>query len=265
MSCSSSSSSSQDEDKTPTAFAKQLYTLLDNDRQNVDRDSKYTAFWVALGMTLSSQYRQVRPHCLLTVCVSQNRRSRGIGSSACCQLASDFCSEVWLQLSILLCTGQYSQRHNTCTTLKTAVLSACRIGQHGDWQLKFRDPSTNHPKGKYKCGACYEAARRDWDPCEEYHRRRDAEAQRREAEEFRRENREDEDTEEGESEEDDYGGDDDDDDNEEEEEEMEEEVEEEEQEILEDYEGVADVHDLRQHAATRQHILKMQVCLLGPP
>ena len=86
MSCSSSSSSSQDEDKTPTAFAKQLYTLLDNDRQNVDRDSKYTAFWVALGMTLSSQYRQVRPHCLLTVCVSQYCRSLDIGSRACCLL-----------------------------------------------------------------------------------------------------------------------------------------------------------------------------------
>ena len=140
------------------------------------------------------------------------------------------------------------------------MLSACRIGQHGDWQLKFEDPSTDHPKGKFKCGACREAARRDWDPSEEYHRRRDAEAERREAEEWRRENREeDEDTEEGGSEEDDDGGDDDDDDDNEEEEEQHREEEEEE---LRDWEGVADVHDLRQHAATRQHILNMQVYLL---
>ena len=60
----SSSSSDEDDNKPPTAFAKQLYTLLDNDRQPVDRDSKYTAFWLAYGITLSSQYRQVRPHCL---------------------------------------------------------------------------------------------------------------------------------------------------------------------------------------------------------
>ncbi len=81
-----SSSSSEDEDKPPTAFANQLYTLLDNDRQNVDRDSKYTAFWLAHGMTLSSQYRQVQPHCLHTVCVSQCRRSCNVGSSARCLL-----------------------------------------------------------------------------------------------------------------------------------------------------------------------------------
>ncbi|KAL0035705.1 hypothetical protein WJX79_009791 [Trebouxia sp. C0005] len=73
-------SSDEDEDKAPTAFAKQVYILLDNDRQSVDRDSKYTAFWLAHGMTLSSQYR---------------------------------------------------------------------IGQHGDWQLKFEDPSTDHPNGKF--------------------------------------------------------------------------------------------------------------------
>lgn len=174
MSC---SSSDEDDNKPPTAFAKQLYTLLDNDRQPVDRDSKYTAFWLAHGMTLSSQYR---------------------------------------------------------------------IGQHGDWQLNFEDPSTDHPKGKFICGACEEAAERDWDPCEEYRRRRDAEAERREAEEFRNENRDEEDTEEGGSEEDDEddGGDDDE--------------EEQEEEKLEDWEGVADVHQLRQHAATRQHILNMQ-------
>ena len=136
--------------------------------------------------------------------------------------ASDFGSELWLQLSILSSTRQYSQRHNTCTTLNKAVLSACRIGQHGDWQLKFEDPSTDHPKGKFICGACHEAAQRDWDPCEEYHWWRDAEAERREAEEWQREHREEADTEEGGSEEGNDGGDDDDDDdNEEEEEEME--------------------------------------------
>ncbi len=215
-------------------------------------------------MTLSPQHRQMRPHCLLTVSVSQYRRSQDTGSSACCLLASDFCSELWLQLSIFLCTGQYSQRHNTCTTLKTAVLSACRTGQHGDWQLKFRDPSTDHPNGKFKCGACRQAAQRDWVPSEEYQLRRDAEAERREAEEWQRENREDEDTEEGGSEEDDDGGGDDDD-NEEDAEEVEEEVEEEEEEKLKDSEGVANVRDLRRHAATRQHILNMQVYLLAPP
>ncbi|DBA80004.1 TPA: hypothetical protein ACH3X2_007502 [Trebouxia sp. C0005] len=167
-------SSDEDEDKAPTAFAKQVYILLDNDRQSVDRDSKYTAFWLAHGMTLSSQYR---------------------------------------------------------------------IGQHGDWQLKFEDPSTDHPNGKFICEACEAAAERDWDPCEEYHRRRDAEAERLEAEDCWNEHRGEEDTEEGGSEE----GDDDDND------EGKEEV-----EKLEDWEGVADVHHLRQHAATRQHILNMQ-------
>lgn len=139
--------------------------------------------------------------------------------------------------------------HNLYHT-ETAILSACRIGQHGDWQLNFEDPSTDHPKGKFICGACEEAAERDWDPCEEYRRRRDAEAERREAEEFRNENRDEEDTEEGGSEEDDEddGGDDDE--------------EEQEEEKLEDWEGVADVHQLRQHAATRQHILNMQVWFL---
>ena len=136
---------------------------------------------------------------------------------------------------------------------ETAMLSACRIGQHGDWQLNFEDPSTDHPKGKFICGACEEAAERDWDPCEEYRRRRDAEAEQREAEEFWNENSDEEDTEEGGSEEDDDGGDDDDE---------EEEEEEEEEEKLEDWEGVADVHQLRQHAATRQHILNMQVWFL---
>lgn len=141
----------------------------------------------------------------------------------------------------------YSQKYNTCTTLKTAMLSACRIGQHGDWQLKFEDPSTDHPNGKFICEACEAAAERDWDPCEEYHRRRDAEAERLEAEDCWNEHRGEEDTEEGGSEE----GDDDDND------EGKEEV-----EKLEDWEGVADVHHLRQHAATRQHILNMQVYLL---
>ncbi|KAL0025443.1 hypothetical protein WJX77_000195 [Trebouxia sp. C0004] len=129
MSC----SSSEDENKPLTAFAKQLYTLLDNDRQCVDRDSKYTAFWLAHGMALSSQYR---------------------------------------------------------------------TGQHGDWQLKFEDPSTDHPKGKFKCEACEAAAQRDWDPCEEYHWRRDAEAERLEAEGLWNEDGEEEDTEEGDHEQD---------------------------------------------------------------
>ena len=137
------------------------------------------------------------------------------------------------------------------------MLSACRVGQHGDWQLKFEDPSTDHPKGKFICGACDEAAERDWDPCEEYHRRRDAEAERLEAEQFWNENREEEDTEEGGSEQDDDGGDDDDNEEEEEEEGRGEEI-----EKLQGWEGVADVHHLRQHAATRQHILNMQVYLL---
>jgi len=105
--------------------------------------------------------------------------------------------------------------------MQTAMLSACRIGQHGAWQLKFEDPRADHPKGKFKCEACYAAADRDWDPCEEYHRRRDAEAERLEAEGLWDEDGEEEDQEEGD-----------------------------------------DVED--QHAATRQHILNMQVaCLLA--
>lgn len=52
-----SSSSSDDESKPPTAFAKQLFDMLDNDRQPVSRSSKYTAFWLEHGLPLSSQYR----------------------------------------------------------------------------------------------------------------------------------------------------------------------------------------------------------------
>ncbi len=137
--------------------------------------------------------------------------------------------------------------------MQTAMLSACRIGQHGAWQLKFEDPSADHPKGKFKCEACHAAAERDWDPCEEYHRRQDAEAERLEAEGVWDEDGEEEDKEEGDDVEDDDGDYND-----------EEEEEEQEEEKFEDWEGVADVHHLRQHAATRQHILNMQVaCLLA--
>lgn len=44
-----------DSDQNPSAFAKQVYALLDDDREAVDQDSKYTAFWLAHGLPLSSQ------------------------------------------------------------------------------------------------------------------------------------------------------------------------------------------------------------------
>ena len=109
-------SSDEDEDKPPTAFAKQLYTLLDNDRQIVDRDSKYTAFWLAHGMTLSSQYRQVRPQYLHTLCVSQSRRTRDIGPSLE-SLQRLLLTTMAAAVQLLM----HSQRHNSCTTLKTAM------------------------------------------------------------------------------------------------------------------------------------------------
>ncbi len=55
---------SKKENKPRAAFAQQLFDSLDNDCEIVDADSKYTAFWLAHGLPLSSQYRQARCYAL---------------------------------------------------------------------------------------------------------------------------------------------------------------------------------------------------------
>lgn len=127
--------------------------------------------------------------------------------------------------------------------------TACRLseanGVLNHWELAFKDPSESHPAGEYICGACEAAAKRDWDPCEEYRKARD----RRDQEEWQ-------DDEEGSGTEEE-GAEDEEENSEQEEAGAEEEGSEEEE--LESWEGVADVTHLREHAATRKHILNMQV------
>ncbi|KAL3135661.1 hypothetical protein ABBQ38_006138 [Trebouxia sp. C0009 RCD-2024] len=96
------------------------------------------------------------------------------------------------------------------------------MGQDGYWMLRFADPIQAHSEGTFTCGACEQAAIRDWDPIHEYHKRLDREARKEEG---------DEESDEGQADANDK---------------------------FEASIGVADVDNLREHAATRQHILNMQ-------
>ena len=49
--------------------------------------------------------------------------------------------------------------------------------------LRFADPTQAHPDSTFICGACEQAAIRDWDPIHEYHKRLDREAQKAEGDE----------------------------------------------------------------------------------